>query len=145
MRREQGNHTLQPTALVNEAYIRIVGRDLAWEGRAHFFGIAARIMRQILVDHARKRRATKRAGRRAASVSQVADPSGGQDIDVLALHEALEDLAGLDERQADIVQLRYFGGLTETEVATIKGLSPATVRRDLASARLWLGRRLRGA
>ena len=145
MRRERAGQTLQPTALVNEAYIRLVRyRDLAWEGRAHFYGIAARLMRQILVDHARERRAHKRAGLRASvSVSKLADPSGGRDIDVLSLHEALDDLAALDRRQAEIVELRYFGGLTEAEVATLKKLSPATIRREIASARYWLGLRLR--
>jgi RNA polymerase sigma factor (TIGR02999 family) len=147
MRRERPDHTLQPTALVNEAYLRLVNqRDVAWEGRAHFFGIAARVMRQILVDHARKRRAVKRgAGVRAAqSVSKLPDPGGGQNLDVLALHLALEDLAALDPRQAEIVELRYFGGLTEDEVAAVKHLSPATVRREVASAKFWLGRRMRG-
>src|SRR5215467_6975059 len=96
MRRERPDHTLQPTALVNEAYLRLVEGDVAWEGRAHFYGIAARAMRQILVDHARKHQAAKRgAGRRAdKSVSKVADPAGGADIDVLALHLALDELAG---------------------------------------------------
>jgi RNA polymerase sigma factor (TIGR02999 family) len=145
MRRERRDHSLQPTALVNEAYLRLAGRDSDWEGRAHFFGIAARLMRQILVDHARKRRAAKRpVGRRAGSVSSLADPSSGQNLDVLALHEALDGLAALDARQAEIVELRYFAGLTEEEVARMKGLSPATVRRDLASARFWLGRRMQG-
>jgi RNA polymerase sigma factor (TIGR02999 family) len=146
MRRERPDHTLQPTALVNEAYLRLVDqRDVAWDGRAHFFGIAARVMRQILVDHARKRDAVKRgAGVRARqSVSKLADPAGAQDLDVLALHLALEELAALDPRQAEIVELRYFGGLTEEEVATVKHLSPATVRRDVASAKFWLGRRMR--
>ncbi len=143
MRRERAGHTLQPTALVNEAYLRLAGQEIDWEGRAHFFGIAARIMRQILVDHARKRLAAKRPGvRRVGSVTKLADPTSRQDIDVLALHEALDGLAALDARQADIVQLRYFGGLTEHEVARLKGLSPVTVRRDLASARLWLGHRM---
>jgi RNA polymerase sigma factor (TIGR02999 family) len=147
MRRERQDHTLQPTALVNEAYLRLIGdRAVSWEGRGHFFGIAARVMRQILVDHARKRRARKRGmGVRAdRSVSTLVDPSGGQDIDVLALHEALDDLAALDPRQAEIVELRYFGGLTEAEVATIKALSPATIRREVAAARFWLGRRMKG-
>jgi RNA polymerase sigma factor (TIGR02999 family) len=147
MRRERPEHTLQPTALVNEAYVRLIGqRDVRWEHRAHFFGIAARVMRQILVDHARKRRARKRRmGVRAdRSVSKLADPSSGQDIDVLALHVALEELATLDPRQAEIVELRYFGGLTEEEVATVKSLSPATIRREIAAAKFWLGRRMKG-
>jgi len=147
MRRERRDHTLQPTALVNEAYLRLImERGMSWQDRGHFFGIAARVMRQILVDHARKRRARKRGmGARAShSVSTLADPSSGQDIDVLALHEALNELAVLDPRQAEIVELRYFGGLTEAEVATIKALSPATIRREVAAARFWLGRRMKG-
>lgn len=148
MRRERPDHTLQPTALVNEAYLRLIDEpDVRWEGRAHFFGIAARLMRQILVDHARKHRAGKRgmAARTDRPLSQVADPSGGQNLDVVALHEALDDLAALDPRQAEIVELRYFGGLTEAEVATLKALSPATIRREVAAARFWLGRRMRDA
>jgi len=147
MRRERGDHTLQPTALVNEAYLRLInGRDVQWEDRAHFFGIAARLMRQILVDYARKRRAGKRGVHRRAdrSVSRLADPSSGPDLDVLALHDALTALAALDPRQAEIVELRYFGGLTEDEVARIKRLSPATVRREVAAAKFWLGRHMQG-
>jgi len=145
MRRERHAHTLQPTALVNEAYLRLVGdRPTAWEGRTHFFGIAAHVMREVLVDCARKRRAAKRPdARKRVSVSHLPDPAGGHDIDVLALHEALEDLAALDARQAEIVSLRYFGGLTEQEVALQKQLSPATIRREVASARFWLGQRMR--
>jgi RNA polymerase sigma factor (TIGR02999 family) len=147
MRRERPDHTLQPTALVNEAYLRLVGEQGAnWEGRAHFYGIAARVMRQVLVDHARKRHAIKRgaAKRAPVSVSKVADPAGGRDVDVLALHVALEELAALDPRQAQIVELRYFGGLTEVEVAEMLKVSPVTVRRDVASAKFFLGRRMRG-
>jgi RNA polymerase sigma factor (TIGR02999 family) len=148
MRRERPDHTLQPTALVNEAYLRLVGnREVAWENRAHFFGIAARVMRQILVDHARKRRASKRDALRKAnvSISHVGDPAGPENIDVLALHEALDRLSELDARQARIVEMRYFGGLTEEEVAAVLGLSPATIRREVASARFWLGAQLRSA
>ena len=147
LRRERRDHTLQPTALVNEAYLRLIhDRPLTWENRAHFYGIAARLMRQILVDHARKRRAQKRGlGVRAErSISAVADPSAAPDVDLLALHGALEDLAVLDARQARIVELRYFGGLTEAAVADVTGLSPATIRREVAAARFWLGQRMRG-
>ena len=147
MRRERPDHTLQPTALVNEAYLRLIKEPgVTWQDRGHFFGIAARMMRQILVDHARKRRARKRGlgARDDRSVSRLADPSSGEDIDVLALHEALTDLAALDPRQAEIVELRYFGGLTEAEVADIKQLSPVTIRREVAAARFWLGRRMKG-
>jgi RNA polymerase sigma-70 factor (ECF subfamily) len=146
MRRERRDHTLQPTALVHEAYLRLIREpDVCWEDRAHFFGIAARVMRQILVDHARKRGAEKRKMLRAdRSVSQIVDPSCGQDLDVLALHEALNEMANLDPRQAEIVELRYFGGLTEEEVATVKKLSPVTIRREIAAAKFWLGRRMKG-
>jgi len=145
MRRERADHTLQPTALVNEAYLRLVDDAVACEGRAHFYGIAARVMRHILVDHARKHRAAKRgAGRRVdASLSKVADPDRGADIDALSLHVALDELATLDARQASIVELRYFGGLTEEEIAQAMDLSPRTIRREVASARFWLGRRMR--
>jgi RNA polymerase sigma factor (TIGR02999 family) len=147
MRRERRDHTLQPTALVHEAYLRLIKvRDMRWEGRAHFFGIAARLMRQVLVDHARKRRARKRGMGTPAdrSISKVADPCSGPDFDVLALHDALDELAVLDPRQAEIVQMRYFGGLTEAEVASVKMLSPATIRREIAAARYWLGRQMKG-
>jgi RNA polymerase sigma factor (TIGR02999 family) len=144
MRRERIDHTLQPTALVHEAYLRLIrDEDMRWEDRAHFFGIAARVMRQILVDHARKRAAGKRKMVRASlSVSLIADPSSGQNLDVLDLHEALDEMAGLDPRQAEIVELRYFGGLTEAEVAAVKELSPVTIRREIAAARFWLGHRM---
>jgi RNA polymerase sigma-70 factor (ECF subfamily) len=148
MRRERPEHTLQPTALVNEAYMRLTNEGaVRWENRGHFFGIAARLMRQILVDYARKHRAGKRGGalRTGRPLSQIADPSSGQNLDVLALHEALDDLAAFDPRQAEIVELRYFGGLTEAEVAAVKSLSPATIRREVAAARFWLGRRMKGA
>jgi RNA polymerase sigma factor (TIGR02999 family) len=125
----------------------IDAREVKWENRAHFFGIAARLMRQILVDHARKHRAGKlgRATRTDRPLSQIADPAGNLNLDVVALHEALDDLAALDPRQAEIIELRYFGGLTEAEVAAIKTLSPATIRREVAAARFWLGRRMRDA
>ena len=147
MRRERPDHTLQPTALVNEAYLRLVrDREVGWEDRGHFYGIAARVMRQILVDHARKRRAAKRdpGARTARSASRLSDSTPAPDFDVLALHDALDELALLDPRQAQIVELRYFGGCTEAQVAKAKDLSSATIRREMASARLWLGRRTRG-
>src|SRR5262249_52769067 len=105
MRRERGDHTLQPTALVHEAYLRLIGNeDVRWEDRAHFFGVAARLMRQILVDHARKRGAGKRRMSRASlSVSDIVDPSSTQDFDVLDLHDALNEMASFDPRQAEIV------------------------------------------
>jgi len=146
MRRERRDHTLQPTALVHEAYLRLIGeQDVRWEDRGHFFGVAARAMRQILVDHARKRGAAKRKMLRGDQhLSQIVDPSSGQSLDLLALHEALDEMADLDPRQAEIVELRYFGGLTEAEVAAVKKLSPVTIRREIAAARFWLGRRMKG-
>jgi len=145
LRRERPAHTLQPTALVNEAYLRLVDqRAVPWQNRAHFFGIAAQIMRRILVDHARKRQALKRdaPGGEVVPLSQVADPAGGENIDVLSLHEALSGLSMLDERQARIVELRYFGALTVDEIAAVTHVSPATVKRELATARLWLRHRM---
>jgi RNA polymerase sigma factor (TIGR02999 family) len=147
LRRERGGHTLQPTAIVNEAYIRMMPqRGVAWANRAHFFGIAAKMMRRVLVDHARRRRAAKREGFAGdpLTLSNVADPVGGENIDVLALHEALAELATLDERQAEIVELRFFGGLKIDEVAEAVGVSPATVKRELTTATVWLRHKMRG-
>ena len=146
LRRERGGHTLQPTALVNEAYLRLVGqRRVSWQNRAHFYGIAARMMRRVLVDHARRRRASKRDGGDPVTLSGVADPARVGDPDVLALHAALEELARLDARQASIVERRFFGGLTVEEIAADCAISPATVKRELSTAKLWLRRRLSGA
>ena len=145
LRRERAGHTLQPTAVVNEAYLRLMPqRRVHWENRAHFFGIAAKMMRRVLVDHARRKRAGKREGFSGdpVSLSQVPDPAGGQDIDVLNLHQALDDLATLDARQADVVELRYFGGLKIEEIATAIGVSPATVKRELTTATVWLRHRM---
>jgi RNA polymerase sigma factor (TIGR02999 family) len=147
LRRERAGHTLQPTAVVNEAYLRLMRqRRVHWENRAHFFGIAAKMMRRVLVDHARRKRAGKREGFSGdpVSLSQVADPAGGQDIDVLNLHNALDDLAALDARQADVVELRYFGGLKIDEIAKVVGVSPATVKRELTTATVWLRHRMAG-
>src|SRR5262249_8056804 len=146
LRRERPGHTLQPTAIVNEAYMRLLPqRGVRWENRAHFFGIAARMMRRILVDHARRKRAAKRdgLGDPMTTLSQVADPSGGQDVDVLALHDALSELAALDPRQASIVELRYFGGLKIDEVAKAMNISAATVKRELTTATAWLRHRMK--
>src|SRR5437899_11753788 len=129
VRGERAGHRLQPTAVVNEAYMRLVPqRGVHWENRSHFFGIAARMMRRVLVDHARKRRAAKRDGvtDEPLSISGVPAPAPGVDpVDVLALHEALSALAELDPRQGEIVEMRYFGGLTVEEIADVMGISPA--------------------
>ena len=146
LRRERGGQTLQPTAVVNEAYLRLMPqRTVHWENRAHFFGIAARMMRRVLVDHARKRKAAKRDGLAGEPVtlSNVPDQRPGPDpIDVLMLHDALSALAAVDARQAEIVEMRYFAGLTVEEIAEVMSISPATVKREWTTAKLWLRRRM---
>jgi RNA polymerase sigma factor (TIGR02999 family) len=144
LRHERRDHTLQPTALVHEAYVRLVGQNRPhWQNRAHFFGIAAQIMRRILIDYARERLAAKRRG---SAVRVLLDErigaTGPIDCEMLLLDQALNELAQLDPRQAQIVELRYFGGMTEQEVATVLSLSRATVTRDWQSARAWLFRRM---
>lgn len=146
MRREGSAHTLQATALVNEAYLRLVDqRRVEWRNRAHFFGVAAQLMRRILVDHARARLAAKRgSGVSMLSLGDVGARDEGieTDVDVLALHDALEKLAALDPEQARLVELRYFSGLSIEETAEALQVSPATVKREWASARAWLRREL---
>src|SRR5215204_7490020 len=140
MSRERPGHTLQSTALVNEAYLRLVDQEgVRWENRAHFFGIAARLMRQILVEHARSRRAAKRGGRQfRLSLSKVDRVASGPDLDLLALDEALGRLEAIDPQKSRVVELRYFGGLGIEETAEVIGISPATVKRDWSMARAWL-------
>jgi RNA polymerase sigma factor (TIGR02999 family) len=145
MRREGGEHTLQATALVHEAYLRLVGqRHVDWKNRAHFFAIAAQAMRRVLVDHARGRLAEKRGGGvEKVTLSEAGAASHDNDaIDVLALHDALERLAVLDPDQARVVELRYFGGMNIDETAETLGVSAATVKREWAVARAWLKREL---
>jgi len=144
LRRERRDHTLQPTALIHETYLRLVDHQrVDWQSRAHFLAIAAKMMRRILVDHARRRNAVKRP----ANVLRVAldDRIGRVDpvaCDVLALHLALEDLARIDEGQAHIVELRYFAGMSEDEIASAMGVSRSSVTREWQMARAWLYRRL---
>ncbi len=147
LNRERPGHTLQPTALINELYLRLLGRQQAsWAGRAHFFAFAARVMRRILVDHARGRDAEKRGGELVpVTLSVIPDPSRQLDFDVLALDQALERLAGLDADQARIIELRFFGGLSIEETAACLGVGEATVQRRFASARAWLYGQLKGA
>lgn len=144
MRREQDGHTLQPTALVNEAYMRLFDQHrVAWQNRAQFYGVAAQLMRRILIDHAREHLAGKRGGgARQVTLSGIEVAPTDDAVDVLALHEALERLAALDPRQARLVELRYFGGLNIEETAEALEVSPATVKRDWAIARAWLKREL---
>lgn len=145
MRRERGGHTLEPTALVHEAYIKLAGRGdgLTWQSRAHFIAVAARAMREVLVDHARRRLARKRAGGISkVSIEEISPASAPRSFDLLALDLALERLAALDDRQARLVELRLFGGLTIEESAAVLGVSPATVSREWRHAEAWLQRAL---
>ncbi len=145
LRRERPGHTLQATALVNEAYLRLVGHKHGrWQGRKHFYGIAARLMRQVLVEHARRHQAEKRGGGRAVvTLSRADEISGAPEVDVLAVHEALERLAAFDAQQARIVELRFFGGLSIEETAETLGVGHATVEREWGLARAWLRKELR--
>ncbi len=147
LRREGAGHTLQPTALVHEAYLRLAGgRPVDWEGRSHFYRIAARAMRQVLVDEARKRKASKRGGawrRITLEPELVSDES--DTTDVLALHEALVRLGELDPALERLVELRFFTGLTLDETASSLGVSRRKAAKDWAAARLWLSRELAGA
>ena len=147
--RERSNHTLQPTALVNEAYLKLAGqRSVDWQSRAHFFGIAAHLMRQILVDRARHRGRAKRGGDAttiSVEDSDAAIPAPAVDpVDVYVLDRALSRLESLDSQQDRIVELRFFGGLTIQETAEVMGLSTGTVKRDWAVAKAWLYRELTG-
>jgi len=145
LRRERPSHTLQPTAIVHEAFLRLVDQTAVdWRGRTHFFAVAAEMMRRVLVDHARKRGATKRGGgrTRVALDEQVASPHANDDLDLVALDEALEELHRLSERQARVVELRYFGGLNVEDVAAVLSVSDRTVKEDWRIARAWLRRRL---
>ncbi len=140
MHRERPGHTLQPTALVNEAYLRLVGAtDLRWEDRAHFFGVAARAMRQVLVDHARERAAAKRGGGwERVTLDERLNVLARADVDLFELDDALDRLAEKDARAAQVVELRFFGGLTEDEIAHVLDLSRRTVQREWWFAKMWL-------
>lgn len=144
LRRERRDHTLQPTALVNEAYLRLVNVDrMQWRDRTHFFAFASRVMRRILVDHARAHRAAKRAGWRVPLTDDVSPAEAGRDVDLIALDQAIDELAAMDARQARLVELRFFAGLTIEETADVLGIGAATVTRDWSTARAWLYRRLK--
>ena len=143
LRQERKDHTLQPTALVHEAYLRLTHqKDVAWQNRAHFYGIAAQMMRRILVDHARKRQAAKRDA--SAWKVATAEVDGGAESapELLALDRALEELEKIDPQQAKIVELRFFGGLTVEETAEVAGISPRTVKREWRTAKAWLRREI---
>ena len=148
MSRESAGHTLQTTALVNEAYMRLVGSNADWQNRQHFLGVASKAMRQVLVDHARKRRSKKRGENPVhLDLDSLGDVLGDRDAqgsaaEVLELDEALQRLSALDERKGRAVELHYFGGLSYDEVAEALGISSATVHRDLRMARAWLRKEL---
>jgi RNA polymerase sigma factor (TIGR02999 family) len=142
-----GGVTLQPTALVNEAFLRLVHGDVDWQSRAHFFAVASKTMRNVAIDHARRRQAGKRGGDAVrvdlTAAAEVTEP-GSTVVDVLALDEALSRLEALDARQAKVVELRFFAGLSADETAAVLDCSPSTVERDWRTARAWLFRELEG-
>jgi len=145
LRRERSNHTLQSTALVNEAFMRLVNqRDVQWRNRAHFYAIAAQMIRRILVDYARSQHAEKRgAGAIKLELDEaMAVAQTGRDVDLLGLNDALDALAELDERQSRIVELRFFAGLSIEETAEVMHLSPASIKREWQTARAWLFRKM---
>jgi RNA polymerase sigma factor (TIGR02999 family) len=145
LRHERPGHTLQSTALVHEAYMKLVGQtSVRWQNRAHFFGIAAQMIRRILVDYARGRRAGKRgSGAEKLSLDEAIALPGGPDLDLIALDDALDGLAKMDPRQSRLVELRFFAGLTLEETAEVMQMSIATAKRDWVSAKAWLSREIR--
>jgi RNA polymerase sigma factor (TIGR02999 family) len=147
MRRQPSGHTFQTTELIHEAYLKIAKQDeRSWHDRAHFFGVAAQAMRHILVDYARSKQSRKRGGsRERVTLSDHAAAVGNQSKEIIALDEALNNLAALDERKSRVVELKYFGGLTTEEIADVLKLSPETVKRDWSFARNWLLRELADA
>jgi RNA polymerase sigma factor (TIGR02999 family) len=143
LRREQAAHSLQPTALVHEAYLRLVKADVDWRDRTHFLSVASRVMRRILVEHARARQTDKRGGKVLhVTLTEPIPAADAKPVDILALDEALERLRAFDSRQAQVVELSYFGGLTYPEIGELVGISEASVDRDLRHARAWLRREL---
>lgn len=146
LQRERSDHTLQATGLVHEAYLRLVDQNsMTWQNRAHFFGVAAQAMRRILVDHARSHRAEKRGGGgEKVEFDEALFPSQERTVDLLALDEALRDLETLDARQSQIVELRFFGGLTNEEIGQVLEISPRTIKREWRLAKAWLRREISG-
>lgn len=141
LRNERSNHTLQPTALVHEAYLRLLGqKEIEWQNRAHFFGVSARLMREILIEYARMKNRQKRGGEFKTQIvlDDAVSFSGRNDLDVISVDEALTKLENLDERQARIVEMKFFGGLTVEEIGEVLSISTATVKREWASAKLLL-------
>jgi RNA polymerase sigma-70 factor (ECF subfamily) len=145
IKRERAGHSLQTTALVNEAYMRLVGYTrMQWQDRAHFFAVSAQVMRRILVDHARRRNLKRGGGVQHVSLEEAAVVGGAQDADLMALDDAMNALARLDPRKMQVVELRHFGGLSVEETAEVLKVSPGTVKRDWRAAKAWLYRELTG-
>jgi RNA polymerase sigma-70 factor, ECF subfamily len=145
MRRERTGHILQTTALVNEAYMRLVDyKSMKWQNRAHFFAVSAQLMRRILVEHARRRNLKRGRGVQHVSLEETAIVDGERDTDLMALDDAMVALARLDPRKAQVVELRFFGGLSVEETAEVLKVSPVTVMRDWSTAKAWLYRELTG-
>ena len=146
LQRERSDHTLQATGLVHEAYLRLVDQSsMSWQNRAHFFAVAAQVMRRILVDHARSHRAEKRGGEREKiEFDEALAPSDEKAVDLIALDDALQDLGKLDPRQSRIVELRFFGGLTNEEIGEVLEISPRTIKREWRLAKAWLRREIMG-
>jgi RNA polymerase sigma factor (TIGR02999 family) len=145
MRSERKEHTLQATALVNEAYLRLIDAKVSWQDRAHFFAVAARLMRRLLVDHARAQQRVKRDCGLKVPLDDAVEVSSKPSLDLVALDEALTQFATFDPRKAEIIELHFFGGLSNEEVAEALGVSRATVQRDLRLAKAWLNRELRNS
>jgi RNA polymerase sigma-70 factor, ECF subfamily len=144
VQRERNGHTLQTSALVNEAYLRLADQKVLWQNRAHFFAVTARVMRHILIDHARRRRYAKHGGEaQQVPIDEAAVMSLDRAAELIALEEALDELAELDQRKSRVVELRYFGGLSLEETAEALNISLMTVRRDWRAAKAWLYRRLK--
>lgn len=142
-RGEKPSHTLQPTALVHDAFVKLIDVDVTWQDRAHFYSLAARMMRRLLVNHANARNAAKRGGDAIkVTLNESVVAGAGADAELLDLEEALQGLAKLDSRKAELIELQYFGGLSFKEMAEVTGLSSSTLDRDLRIARAWLKDRL---
>ena len=142
MCRERAGHTLQATGLVHEAYLRLAGQDIQWQNRAHFFGIAARVMRRVLLDYAREHRAKKRSGGKQVTLEDHLVVSEGHLEDIVILDQCIEKLAAVDPQQARLVELRFFAGMNVEETAEVMGISTATVKREWSYAKAWLAREM---
>lgn len=146
LREERAGHSLEPTALVNEAYLKLIEQEVSWQNRAHFFGVAARLMREILIDYARARQRVKRGGEwQRVSLADAANLAQEQVVDLLLLDDALRRLADVDARKSHVVELRFFGGLTLEETAAVLNLSTPTIEREWRTARAWLQTELASA